>query len=1157
MAEVRRILISPTSVELDNGQATALTVLAFDGFGDRVPLDDKNFTVQWAVSDTAVLRVDGRGGAATVTAVASGEAHVDATVSALRGTAARMAARAHLVARRRAVRLIISSGNNQSGNVRSVLADPIKVQVLDDAFRPVPGADIRWLVVSGSGSVVGASMTSDSSGFASADWILGSRLGEQTLRVASGELSVMVNAHAHPSAPDQVVLLEGDGQHGPAGARLDDSLAVQVRDEYGNAISGIIVNWSLVSGGGSLRPTSSTTDQFGVARSSWTLGPVAGPTRARAWVPNVGEVDFTATIQSGGTQPTVSRVVLLPDTVRINALGSSATLSATAYDGSGQVVAGSAIAWRSLNPTIASIDNGRVTAVAAGTARIVATATCCNKADTAWIFVQQQAAALTVSPSVDTIQAGGSSLLTATVLDASGSVLPAAVVTWSTSNVEIAGVTQGMVSGRNEGRTTIRAVSGSLVDSAVIVVRANTQAPTVDRLVLTPDTTRLNALSAQATLVARTYDPSGQVVSGTSITWQSLNSMIASVDNTGRVTARAVGTARIVATALCCNRADTAVVQVQQLAASLTVSPRTDSIPVGATSPLTATVRDANGNVIPSAAVNWVSVHPGIATVAQGLVSGVAVGTATIRAVSGSESDSARITIVSASQTPAVTQLVLSPDTVTLNALSAQTTLVATTYDASGQVVPGSAISWSSLNPMIATVSNTGRVTARAVGKALIVATALCCTESDTTEVNVQQQLASLSVSPKSATLQVGGSLPLVATARDASNNVIQAPQISWTSTNPSVATVSQGVVNALSAGTTTIRVTSGSFSDEATITVSTVAPPTVATVTVSPTSATVALGAPYQFSAVARDANGNPISGQAINWSSSNLGIATVSGSGAITTLALGSVTITASVGGKSGQAQLSITPVAPPSQGTASFRDNFESGNYTGVQGGTWVGGGSGNVFVGTGGNGSSYALNLIHRGKPSGGQSTAEQRFRLTGPVSEFWMEYDFYLPSNFYHRLNPTNTDNNKFLAIWEETYSSPTPSAEVYMNFWPVDAAHPGKTGDSYMTVKGNLRGSPVNRPFTHIDNMFTNAERGRWNQFRLHMKLASGPSTDDGVVEIWWNGVLRAVERRLALPSAPSYFKNGYLLGWATSGYDQDTHFKIDNIRIYTTNPGW
>ena len=101
----------------------------------------------------------------------------------------------------------------------------------------------------------------------------------------------------------------------------------------------------------------------------------------------------------------------------------------------------------------------------------------------------------------------------------------------------------------------------------------------------------------------------------------------------------------------------------------------------------------------------------------------------------------------------------------------------------------------------------------------------------------------------------------------------------------------------------------------------------TVASVAVSPTTASVAAGATTTLTATVKDAAGNALSGQTVTWTSSDTGVATVSG-GVVTGKAGGSATITATSGGKSGTAVVTVTVsvasvVVTPASKTMTYGD------------------------------------------------------------------------------------------------------------------------------------------------------------------------------------------------------------------------------------------
>src|SRR5262245_9098931 len=91
-------------------------------------------------------------------------------------------------------------------------------------------------------------------------------------------------------------------------------------------------------------------------------------------------------------------------------------------------------------------------------------------------------------------------------------------------------------------------------------------------------------------------------------------------------------------------------------------------------------------------------------------------------------------------------------------------------------------------------------------------------------------------------------------------------------------------------------------------------APGAVASVVVTPATASVESGSTLRLSASARDASGNALSGRTISWESSSTSIATVDGTGLVTAVAEGSATVTASSDGEQGSAAITVTaPTAP----------------------------------------------------------------------------------------------------------------------------------------------------------------------------------------------------------------------------------------------------
>src|SRR2546425_381697 len=147
-------------------------------------------------------------------------------------------------------------------------------------------------------------------------------------------------------------------------------------------------------------------------------------------------------------------------------------------------------------------------------------------------------------------------------------------------------------------------------------------------------------------LVVRLEDAAGNVLTGRVVTWASGNTAVATVSGAGLATGVAVGSATITATAEGKNgtAAVTVTVPPSVSVASVTVAPAT--VLVGVTVQLTATTKDAAGNVLTGRTVTWVTSNPGVATVnSTGLATGVAAGRATITAISEGQSGTAAVPV--------------------------------------------------------------------------------------------------------------------------------------------------------------------------------------------------------------------------------------------------------------------------------------------------------------------------------------------------------------------------------------------------------------------------------------------------------------------------------------------------------------------------------
>ena len=302
----------------------------------------------------------------------------------------------------------------------------------------------------------------------------------------------------------------------------------------------------------------------------------------------------------------------------------------------------------------------------------------------------------------------------------------------------------------------------------------------------------------------------------------------------------------------------------------------------GATLQLTATAFDAAGNTLASAALNWTSTNSQVATVTPaGLVTAVAPGSATIVASASGHSGNTMVTV----NQPIATVSIVQPPTVI--GVGGTVGVFGGVADANGNGVSGQTLTWTSSNPAVATVTSIGPATAQLTGitAGTVTLTVTCDGVSGTALVNVVAGgvVASLAVAPAAVAFENAappiGEAPasapkqLGATLLDANRNLLSGFPIAWSSSDTTVATVNAtGLVTPNLAVTkssfATITATSEGVSGQSSITVN----PLVATLTVTPSSATMAVGDTLLLVASAYDVNGHLLQGVPMSWGNDNL---------------------------------------------------------------------------------------------------------------------------------------------------------------------------------------------------------------------------------------------------------------------------------------------
>lgn len=258
---------------------------------------------------------------------------------------------------------------------------------------------------------------------------------------------------------------------------------------------------------------------------------------------------------------------------------------------------------------------------------------------------------------------------------------------------------------------------------------------------------------------------------------------------------------------------------------------------------------------------------------------------------------------------PVLTAISVSPSKASV-AVGATEQYQAIATDQSGNVMPDVTFTFSS-SGNAAIVDSSGLATAMAVGTARITASAQGKSSSVSLAVTASpvapSVLTQISVSPSTASIQVGQQQTYTAVGYDQFNNAMSGIAFTWSSdASNAVAILNGNVATGVAQGAVHITASaSGVSSVPASLTVLP-PPPVLTTIAVTPPSPSILIGGTQQLTAVGYDQNGATMSGITFIWSSSNQNIATINNGGLASGMAAGTSHITASANGVNSNAAL-----------------------------------------------------------------------------------------------------------------------------------------------------------------------------------------------------------------------------------------------------------
>jgi len=531
------------------------------------------------------------------------------------------------------------------------------------------------------------------------------------------------------------------------------------------------------------------------------------------------------------------------------------------------------VTWSSSDPSVAMVAGGLVMGVASGTAIITVTTEDGGKTAACAVTVSDIAVSgVSLNKTSAGLLVGGTETFYATIAPSNATNKN---LTWSSGNPAVATVsTSGLVTAVAEGTAAITVTTEDSGKTATCTVTVSNVA--VSGVTLNKTSASLFVGGTETLTAAIAPDDAANK----SVTWSSGNTDVATVSTSGLVTGVSAGTVNITVTTADGGKIASCAVTVSNVAVSgVTLNKTSTSLLVGGTETLTATIAPANAT---NKNVSWNSSNNSIATVYNGVVTGLGAGTATITVTAeGGKTATCTVTVSNV----AVTGVTLNKSSTSLFVGSTETlTATVTPADAANKNV-----SWSSGNNSIATVSN-GVVTAVAAGTTVITATTVDGNKTASCIVTVNPVAVSGVTLNKSSTgIIVGNTETLTATIAP-SNATNQ--NVTWNSGNSAVATVSGGVVTPVAVGSTVITATTVDGGKTATCNV-TVYTNTVAVsgVTLNKSSTSLFVGGTETLTAAIAPSNAT---NQNVTWSSDNTFVATVTAGGAVTAVAAGTAVIT-----------------------------------------------------------------------------------------------------------------------------------------------------------------------------------------------------------------------------------------------------------------------
>lgn len=282
-----------------------------------------------------------------------------------------------------------------------------------------------------------------------------------------------------------------------------------------------------------------------------------------------------------------------------------------------------------------------------------------------------------------------------------------------------------------------------------------------------------------------------------------------------------------------------------------------------------------------------------------------------------------------------LTKIVLSGPTSGIATHQVSGTYTVVGYDQNNAIFPFTPTFNTSL-PGTATIANTGVAQAVAAGTTSITAVGLnslgtTITSNAITLTVVAQQVTTVIIAGPTSVITTHTTTAYTAQAFDQLGTAMSGQSYSFASGTPATATINgAGIATGVAVGNSSITATAAGVTSATPVTLQVIAQ-SANSVTLTPSSATIAAGATQQFTATVFDQGSpsNPIGSAVVSWSSTASGVATVNATGLVTGVAGGSATIMASSGGKSATSPVTVSAAGITSITSTPSSINAQAGS------------------------------------------------------------------------------------------------------------------------------------------------------------------------------------------------------------------------------------